>query len=704
MNKIYISSLLVVLMAGAQSTRAQDSDLDALMASVESAQPAEVESNNAAGKGQDADLYTKGKQAFDEGDYDLAEKIFEAMLAEDPYDTRPMRYMRRIAYKVAAKATRRQEAVRDVAISEIAKNWSPDFKDAVAYAHQPEEDVLTAEEVAAQRMTDRLKGMMIPTLDFRDANIKDVILFLTETCRRMDTSGNGINMILLGLSGSDAIDADDEGNNITISVRNMSLYDSLQAIVEMANLKFEVYPSMVMIMPFNYIRSVDLVEESFEVITEVGDELASMAGGGDTGGGMDDLFGESTAVAETTGPVDVQAYFSHVLWPERAEATYLPAFNKLIVKNTPDNIKKVKKVLDEMTDKKIRERSNQVQIEAKFVEFADGAYEELGFDWNVYGSGSLLGGLEMVNGSTYAPATALSSTSGTLSSGANPAPTGLYNSPETGFYKFVGANGGRPGEALFSAGQRSGSDVYEVVTSGILSTMGGIAPSMIFSNGDVDMKIKAMQQEGTADVLSAPKVTTQSGNEAVIRVVEVHRYPQDYDVETGQRTAPVVKPQDWEDFDLGVVLRVTPDVDPEKGTILLQLEPEIKKFKGFEDYQVAVNAYVLDEGAFGGSQAYGDGGYLNARMPFFETRAISTRVTVADGHTVAMGGLIDERTETYRDQVPFLGDIPYIGRLFRTEGSRTAKKNLVIYVTATQVDERGMTKADRELSRQASIE
>ena len=57
-----------------------------------------------------------------------------------------------------------------------------------------------------------------------------------------------------------------------------------------------------------------------------------------------------------------------------------------------------------------------------------------------------------------------------------------------------------------------------------------------------------MEQEGTADVLSAPKVTTKSGNEAVIRVVEVHRYPQDYDVETGQRTAPVVKPHDWEDI------------------------------------------------------------------------------------------------------------------------------------------------------------
>ena len=89
-------------------------------------------------------------------------------------------------------------------------------------------------------------------------------------------------------------------------------------------------------------------------------------------------------------------------------------------------------------------------------------------------------------------------------------------------------------------------------------------------------------------------------------------------------------------------------------------------------------------------------------MPFFEIRSVQTRVTVADGSTVMMGGLVDERVETFRDQVPILGDIPYLGRLFRTEGSRSVKKNLVIYVKATQVDERGMTREDREIAGKAA--
>jgi general secretion pathway protein D len=232
--------------------------------------------------------------------------------------------------------------------------------------------------------------------------------------------------------------------------------------------------------------------------------------------------------------------------------------------------------------------------------------------------------------------------------------------------------------------------------------MGGAPASMLFSNGDIDLQITALEQEGSADVLSAPKVTTQSGSEAVIRVAETHRYPQDYDVETGQRTAPVVKPQDWEDFDLGVSLKVTPVVDTDSNTIDLDLQPEIMKFSGFDDYVVGYNAY--DAGGNNSSAAGGTGEALLALMPAFERRSVQTQVTVADGSTVVMGGMIDERTETFRDQVPFLGDIPYLGRLFRTEGSRTAKKNLTIFVTATMVDAHGATRRERELARAVAAE
>ena len=87
-------------------------------------------------------------------------------------------------------------------------------------------------------------------------------------------------------------------------------------------------------------------------------------------------------------------------------------------------------------------------------------------------------------------------------------------------------------------------------------------------------------------------------------------------------------------------------------------------------------------------------------MPFFEKRTIETQVTISDGSTVVMGGLVDERTETFSDQVPLFGDLPYVGRFFRSEGTRNQKKNLIITVKATQVDDRGMTRSDRIIERE----
>jgi general secretion pathway protein D len=258
------------------------------------------------------------------------------------------------------------------------------------------------------------------------------------------------------------------------------------------------------------------------------------------------------------------------------------------------------------------------------------------------------------------------------------------------------AGDGRPGQNLFGTALRDNTKAFSSAVSGLLGLMGGSPASMMVGNGDIDVMIKALEQDGTADILSAPKVTTKSGSEAIIRVAETHRYPQDYEIETGQRTSPVVKPQDWSDFDIGVTLKVTPVVNPENNTIDLDLYPESMKFLDFDEYRVGSNGYG-DKGTYDPLSAIKIDPGLYAKMPYFRRRSVETQVTIADGSTVVMGGLVDERTETFRDQVPFLGDIPYLGRLFRSEGSRSVKKNLVIYVTARQVDGCGLTSEERRL-------
>ena len=76
-------------------------------------------------------------------------------------------------------------------------------------------------------------------------------------------------------------------------------------------------------------------------------------------------------------------------------------------------------------------------------------------------------------------------------------------------------------------------------------------------------------------------------------------------------------------------------------------------------------------------------------QPFFHVRSINSKVSVYPGATIVMGGLITEARKAMDDKIPFLGDIPFIGRFFRSHSELTSKRNLLIFVTTRLVDTRG---------------
>lgn len=704
MIKTYISALLVACLAVAQTARSQD-DLDDVFGSMggddagstamdtmpaaEDVPAADIESDATAPVISEEEtlamLESQGKALYSAGKYAESIRLFDAMLAMDPYNSKALSMKKRASRRISSIEVKKQGATKAEAFAETKAAWNPEPK--VLGSVVAADKTRSPEQAQIDNMIARLKAVNIERLDFDNTGIEEVVLFLTEQSRQLDAAGKGVNIMLVGMD-----DAEGE-RSVTTVITDISLFDALQVVTEMASLKFEVKPGAVAIMPANYIPVSEMVMRSYDIAPEVGEDLESYSS---DGGGVEDIFGDPTAAA-ASGPVDVAGFFSIVEFPAGAKATYRPRFHKLFVKNTPANLRAIESVLADLNDRAMKSRSQQVEIEAKFVEFNEGSLEELGFDWTIYGSGSVAG-LSLKNGTHYQPASGYSTLTATTPAAAGP----LFSDPVTGT-KVISDPNGRPGVSLFGTTQRYNGDVggggvggaFEQIQSGLLKSMGGTPASMLFTNGDIDLRITAMEQQGTADVLSAPRVTTKSGTEAIIRVAETHRYPQDYDVETGQRTAPVIKPQDWEDRDLGVSLRVTPMVDEQGDTIDLELQPEIIDFRGFDPYIVGYN-----------TQTPGENGTpiedptLYAQMAYFERRFINTQVTIADGHTVMMGGLVDERTETFRDQVPFLGDIPFIGRLFRTEGSRSAKKNLTIFVKATQVDVNGMTSAERKLALQ----
>ena len=691
MKKTCISTLLVVLLGGARMAGAQESMDDVLAqldaanqaggepvasaasaAQVDDVAPAAVEGANKGNKAAAAAsqseiikrLMDKGVALYRKGEFEKALTTFDTVIALDSYNARAAAYKERTAQHIFAEEGAKRTTTRALAMAEIKDMWST-TPEALASAGTPKNDADKANEAAVQKMEARLKSIKIPLLDFQNASIRDIMLFLAAGSRKADPQGKGVNILLMGM------DSADESVNLSLKITDISLYDALNMVAGMSSFKLEIRPNAVAVMPAAFVPQSEMVTKSYRIIPEVGDELKAAAGGSDSS--AEDLFGDSSSSSSDKGPTDVSGFFSVVDFPDGAVATYQPRFHKLFVKNTPRNLAAIESILDDLEEKAILRRSQQVEIEAKFVEFNEGDLQELGFDWNIYGSGS-------VAGMKFDPR--------------NAAP-GIDQNTGVNLLQNGEGSDGRPGENFFGGSAlRNSSTAFAAAKAGLFGLLGGTPATMMMGNGDVDVMITALEQNGTADVLSAPKVTTKSGSEAIIRVAETHRYPQDYDVETGQRTSPVVKPQDWADFDLGVTLKVTPEVNAENNTIDLTLFPQSMKFLGYEEYRVGSNGYKAPDG----SDAKADPS-LFAKMPYFRRRSVETQVTIADGTTAVMGGLVDETTETFRDQVPILGDIPYLGRLFRSEGTRSVKKNLVIYVTAKQVDASGMSVAERELAR-----
>ncbi len=130
---------------------------------------------------------------------------------------------------------------------------------------------------------------------------------------------------------------------------------------------------------------------------------------------------------------------------------------------------------------------------------------------------------------------------------------------------------------------------------------------------------------------------------------------------------------------VGVEMTVTPNVENDD-TISLILEPRVTEFEGFVEYGGPSVALLVADGR------------LCPRASIsrsFSVREITTEVTVFDGATVVMGGLTRDEVKTVNDKVPILGDIPGLGRLFRSEGESRQKRNLLIFVTANLVSPGG---------------
>jgi general secretion pathway protein D len=150
-----------------------------------------------------------------------------------------------------------------------------------------------------------------------------------------------------------------------------------------------------------------------------------------------------------------------------------------------------------------------------------------------------------------------------------------------------------------------------------------------------------------------------------------------------------VEPQSFEKMDVGVSLQVVPELSQEGQMINMLINPKVVEYLGDFDYGMKVP--YIQYGMTAGVVTSAEVQYYNVEMPQpkFHVREINTYISVYNGSTVVMGGLITETRKSFEDKVPFFGDLPFIGFLFRSKGEFSEKRNLLVFLTARLVDPAG---------------
>ena len=201
---------------------------------------------------------------------------------------------------------------------------------------------------------------------------------------------------------------------------------------------------------------------------------------------------------------------------------------------------------------------------------------------------------------------------------------------------------------------------------------------------NISLTVNALSQNTRTEVISAPKVVAVSGVQASAKLTKSYYFPDswsDLEVETdtgdNDTTYTIQRPtpEFGDEQEIGIDMKVTPTIT-ETGAINLKLDFEVTGTNGNDEFTFVLNGNVNGRPV---SHSF------TVWKPVITERQLLTDIDVYDGQTVVVGGSTDNRTVVRSDKIPFLGELPFIGRLFQAQSEKTERRNMVIFVTARKL-------------------
>jgi type II secretory pathway component GspD/PulD (secretin) len=356
--------------------------------------------------------------------------------------------------------------------------------------------------------------------------------------------------------------------------------------------------------------------------------------------------------------------------------------NSLVITERPSRMNRVRPIIEQL-DK----ATDQVMIETKFIEITDSDVKNVGVNWASLGGYNVgvlpeavtqrtrdrntsntdrrdlsnIGENARVNSASNTVTTTGNQASGSNNTGtvttANGTPTSISSTGTNG-----SISNGTTTAIVDGVTDRLTSTLTNTLSQlQSLTNVGGDGRTLtaLFTADQFRLVLSALQTLQSTKIVSNPTVVTLNNTEATINVGEQRPLP-NYSYNELRGTFEV---NGFNYRDIGVNLKVTPQVNA-AGFIRLAVEPEV-------------------------SQSTRDAVFNGAAIPIIDIRKAKTIISLKDGQTMGIGGLIRNSASKGGNKVPVLGSLPVLGRFFKSDNKRIETTNLLIFITARMVPAEG---------------
>jgi len=599
------------------------------------------------------------------GDFNAAEKAYQQALAIDPYNRVAAAGLKKVYVKMNVDAEVAHRSSNQERQTEVREAWTQRFQVDKELGAGQTIETQPVKKSSGYDLEQRMRSLILKQVDFTDASIEDAVKFLTEQSRQVDPEGRGINFLIK------SEDVKQQAKTFSLKLSNVPVGEALRYITSLTGLRYRAEEFAVFIVPLSA-RDDVLVTREFPVrATFFEVEAGAASDSGDSGSArrrVRTVVEDEGSSGASGDAVRKSLEARGVQFTEGSTAIYNASTGTLTVRNTQDQIDLIEELVTENQGETLL-----VSVQAKFIEINQTDLDSLAFNYNLAGSYNYanIPGPNVVAGGAVGVTTHLNEAGSLVNSDAI---NNIINlTPDKG-------SAANPA-AITSTPNRFG----------ITGSLDGNAFQML---------LDAISQKSSTDLVTAPSILVNDNAKGTITVAREFYYPTEFQAakvssntiiagnNATYAAAPTVIPtwpSQFQSRNVGVTLTVQPRVTVDRQRIYLVIKPEVVEFDGYINYgsiiyssrDAAGNAYVSN-----GVQVSVPVNNNVINQPVFSTRTIeNAQAEIQDGYTMVLGGLIREDVSTVEDKVPFLGDMPLVGRLFRSKTEQAVKRNLLIFVT-----------------------